>query len=164
MPSAPVSVIADHYDVAVRMGPVEDSELMSRRLAELEMALVASPAYRDRAGVPTASAELFKHDLIVVPPYPTRWRVGDAEVQVTPRFATSCLSAARLAALANLGIARLPLFIVAQDLSNGALVKILPDAKLPRAPATALYPRSATPSTAVRLLIEVLTAPATMTA
>ena len=47
----PVSVIADRYDLAIRMGPVQDSELIGRQLAEVEVALVASPAYCARPGV-----------------------------------------------------------------------------------------------------------------
>lgn len=156
----PVSVIAGRYDLAIRMGPVQDSELIGRRLAEVGMALVASPAYCACAGLPASAAELSRHEVIAVPPYPKRWRVGDAEVPFTPRFATSSLSAARLAALAALGIARLPLFVVAQDLATGGLVRILPGAKLPPSPATALYPRAVTPSTALRLLLQELETPA----
>lgn len=152
----PVSVIADGYDLAIRMGQVRDSELIGRRLADVELALVASAAYCTRAGTPASSADLVRHDVIAVPPYPTRWQVGDSKVAVNRRFATSSLSAARLAVLAELGIARLPLFVVADDLAAGRLVRILPNAPLPRAPATALHPRAVTPSAALRLLIQEL--------
>lgn len=156
----PVSVIADSYDLAIRMGPVQDSELIGHRLAEVELALVASPAYCARAGTPESAAELSRHDVIAVPSDLSRWRVGNADVPVTWRFGTRSLPAARLAALAGLGIARLPLFVVAQDLAAGDLVRILPGAELPRAPATALHPRAVTPSTALRMLIQELEAPA----
>lgn len=156
----PVSVIADRYDLAVRMGHVQDSELMSRRLAEVEVVLVASPAYCARAGRPARAADLSRHDVIAVPSDVARWRVDDAEVALSRRFLTNALPPARLAALADLGIARLPLFVVAEDLAAGDLVRVLPDAVLPRFPATALYPRAVTPSTALRLLLRELEAPA----
>ena len=152
----PVSVIADRYDLVIRMGTVPDSELIGRRLAEVEVVLVASPAYCLRAGTPSRATDLAKHQAITVLTLSTRWQIDEAEVAVRPRFATSSLSAARLAALADLGIARLPLFVVADDLATGELTRILPDAELPRSPATALYPRHITPSTAVRLLIQEL--------
>ena len=159
----PVSVIADRYDLAVRMGSVQDSELVSRRLAEVEVVLVASPAYRDRVGLPASAAALSQQDVVAVPADVARWRIDDADVALSRRFLTSSLSAARLAALGGLGIARLPLFVVAQDLSAGDLLRVLPDVELPRFPATALYPRAVTPSTALRLLLQDLGTSATPT-
>jgi DNA-binding transcriptional LysR family regulator len=156
----PVSVIADRYDLAIRMGPVQDSELIGHRLAEVKLVLVASPAYCARAGVPRSTAELSRHDVIAVPPDSSRWRIGRAEVPVTRRFGTRSLPAARLAALAGLGIARLPLFAVAHDMVVGDLVRVLPGAELPRSPATALHPRAVAPSAALRLLIQELKASA----
>ncbi len=150
---APVSIIAERYDLAIRMGPMQDSELISRRLAEVEVVLVASPAYCARAGVPASPDDLPRFDAIAVPLDVTKWRVADREIGLSRRFATSFLPSARLAALADLGIVRLPLFVVAQDLAAGDLVRVLPDAELPRFPATALYPRAVVPSTAVRLLL-----------
>ncbi len=148
-----VNVIADRYDLVVRMGPVEDSELVSRRLAGLPVALVASPDYVKKAGAPETPAELARHDAIAVPPSLDHWQVGDEEIRVRWRVSTRSLPAARLAALAGLGIARLPTFVVADDLATGALLRMLPEAALPRSPATALYPRAVTPSAALRLLL-----------
>ena len=155
----PVNVIADHYDLVVRMGHVHDSELMSRRLAELEVVLVASPAYAARAGLPDTADALARHDIVAVPANVTRWRVDGWDVSLRRRFVTSAVSAARAAALADLGIARLPLFAVAQDLASGDLVRVLPHADLPRFAATALYPRSVAPSAALRLVLQELADP-----
>ena len=148
-----VRVIADRYDLVVRMGPVEDSELVSRRLAEVPVVLVASPEYVARAGAPATPAELARHDAVAMPPWVDHWRVGHGEVRVRWRISTRSLAAARLAALAGLGIARLPTFVITDDLANGSLIRMLPQAALPRSPATALYPRAVTPSAALRLLL-----------
>ena len=66
------------------------------------------------------------------------------------------MSAVRLALLAGLGIARVPQFVIADDLASGALVRLLPEVPLPLSPATALYPRVATPSAALKTLIKAL--------
>ena len=151
-----VNVIADRYDLVVRMGAIEDSELIGRRLADMPVVLVASPGYCAQAGTPATPAELARHDAVVMPPWLDHWQVGDEAVRVRWRLSTTSLAAARLAALAGLGIARLPAFVVADDLASAALSRILPDAALPRSPATALYPRAAIPSVALRLLLDEL--------
>ena len=148
-----VNVIADRYDLVIRMGPVKDSELIGRRLDELELVLVASPDYCRRAGTPATAAELSRHDRIALSSGQTRWRVGDLDIPITPRFSARSLSAARLAVLAGLGIGRLPLFAVERDIASGELARVLPEVELPRTPATALYPRAVIPSTALRLLL-----------
>ena len=153
----PVNVIADHYDLAVRMGEVADTELMSRRIAELEVVLVASPRYLARASLPETADALARHDIVVTPADVTRWRIDGRDVPLRRRFASSAVSAARLAVMADLGIARLPLFAVAPDLASGDLVRVMPHADLPRFPATALFPRSVAPSAALRLLLRELT-------
>lgn len=150
----PVNVIAEHFDLAVRMGQVEDSELVSRRLADVPIALVAAPSYCARSGVPAVPADLARHEVIAVPPRREQWRIGDEDVRVRGRIRLRSLPAARLAVLAGLGVARLPVFAVADDLATGALVRILPDVVLPPAPATALYPRAVVPSAALRLLLD----------
>ncbi len=155
----PVKIIADHYDLAVRMGHVQDSELMSRRLAELEVVLVAAPAYIARAGLPDTPEALARHDIVVVPAEITRWQIDGRDVLLRRRFVTSAVSSALTAVLAGLGIARLPLFAVALGLASGEVVRVLPHADLPRFPATALYPRSVAPSAALRLLLQQLTEP-----
>ena len=153
-----VNVIADRFDLAIRMGPVEDSDLISRRLADMALAIVAAPGYLERRPAPAKVAELVEHDAIVVLPELDHWQVGDETVRVRWRMSTGSMSAVRLALLAGLGIARLPQFVVADDLASGALVRLLPDVALPRSPATALYPRATTPSTALRVLLEDLRA------
>ena len=149
-----VNVISDRYDMVIRMGSVEDSELVSRRLAEISIFLVASPDYIKRAGAPARPADLTSLEAIIVPVGSEHWHVGGDNVRVKGRVATHSIAVARLAALAGLGIAPIPTFLIADDLAGGALVRVLPQFELPRSPATALYPRAVTPSPALRLLLD----------
>ena len=149
-----VNVICDRYDLVVRMGRVEDSELVSRRLAGLAMVLVASPDYIARAGAPQRPADLSSHDAIITPIGSDHWRVGGQDVRVSGRVTSHSVAAARLAALAGLGVAHVPAFLVVEDLAAKSLVKQLPDFDVPRSQATALYPRAVTPSAGLRLLLD----------
>ena len=94
-----VNVIADGYDLVIRMGAVQDSELIGRRLAEIELIRVASPDYLKRAGRPATPAELAKHEFIALSSGFVRWHVENLDIPITPRFSAHSLSAARLAAL-----------------------------------------------------------------
>jgi len=151
-----VNLIADGYDLVIRMGGVEDSELMGRSLGDVPIVIVAAPGYLERRGVPACASDLSDHDAVVVLPGLDHWQVGAEMVKVRWRLSTGSMSAVRVALLAGLGIARVPEFVVADDLATGALVRLLPDAPLPRATATALYARARTASPAIRKLLEEL--------
>ena len=151
-----VNLIAERIDLAIRMGPMEDSDLISRRLADMPLAIVTAPAYLEQRPPPVTAADLADHDAIVVRPELDHWQVGDSTVRVRWRMSAGSLSATRLALLAGLGIARVPGFVVADALTSGALVRLLPELRLPLAPATAIYPRTTTPSIALKALIEEL--------
>ncbi len=153
-----VNLIADRFDLVIRMGAVEDSNLIGRHLADLEIVIVASPGYLKRRPAPSTIAELVEHDAVVVLPELDHWTVEDETVRIRWRMSTGSMSAVRLAVLAGLGMAHVPKFIVAEDLASGAMVQLLAWASLPRSPATALYPRAATPSAALRLLLAELKA------
>src|SRR5260370_35449889 len=59
-----VDVIREGYDLAVRMGPLRDTELISRKLADLHWILVASPAYLERHGRPETVEDLRSHSCL----------------------------------------------------------------------------------------------------
>ena len=97
--------------------------------------------------------DLKSYDAVIMPVGSDR-HVGGEDVRVKGRMATHSIAVARLAALVGLGIAPIPTFLVADDLAGGALIRVLPEFELPPSPATALYPRAATPSPALRLLLD----------
>ncbi len=151
-----VHLIAERFDLAIRMGPMEDSDLLSRRLADMPLVIVAAPAYLERRPPPNTATDLADHDAIVGRPDLDHWQVGDETVRVRWRMNAGSLSATRLALLAGLGIARVPQFVAADALASGALVRLLPDLPLPPVSATAVYPRATTPSPALKALLEEL--------
>lgn len=131
-----VDATADGYDAVVRHGPLGDSRLTAWRLAPSRRVLVASPGYLARQGAPASPADLNDHRGIF---YTNRgaadWRFagpdGSVIVRSTPALCVNNGDLIRDAALAGLGIALLPLFIVGTEVRSGTLrvidVGIQPD-------------------------------------
>ncbi|WNO54834.1 LysR family transcriptional regulator [Stakelama saccharophila] len=129
---AKIDIVADGFDIALRIADLPDSSLRARRLAPVRIHIVAAPAYLERHGRPRHPAELGEHACFgyTNAPNPLTWHFrgpGGAEVAVRPEGPLRCDSGtAMLPALrAGLGIARLPDFIVGEDLASGTLETIL---------------------------------------
>jgi len=99
------------------------------RLFPVELGLVASPAYLASHGRPQAPGDLARHPGLCLGERRRQvgWRLrGQADpLAITPRLTSSHANVIREAALAGLGIALLPVFIVADDIKNGSLLRIL---------------------------------------
>ena len=121
-----VDAAADGYDAVVRHGAVADSRLVAWRLAPSRRVLVAAPSYLVRAGVPATVTELERHHGIF---YTNRgvadWRFqgADGAVVVRGRVALQVNNGdvMRDAAIAGLGLALLPSFLVADACRSGVL-------------------------------------------
>jgi len=126
-----VDLYAEQIDVAVRMGPLSDSRLMSRKIAEIEAVLSASPRYIEEFGVPKSCAELVHHRCIVfTAPGRDRWPFKTADgslqqVEVAATFTSDSLQCILQLALKGGGIARLADFLVADSIRAGKLVQLL---------------------------------------
>lgn len=132
-----VDNVAGAFDVALRIGNLRDSALVSTRLATSRNVVVASPAYLRAAGAPRTPADLAAHAVLAysLAPAPSRWilrRGGRAEeVRVRPAIEANSSLALRAAALDGLGVARVPLFAVSEELAAGRLLRVLPEWELP---------------------------------
>ncbi|QYE36351.1 LysR family transcriptional regulator [Polymorphobacter sp. PAMC 29334] len=125
-----VDILAEGFDVAVRMGALPDSTLVARRIAPLRLAVLASPEYLARRGVPARPRDLVDHDCIVYTvPNGDIWRFRDGarftSVRITGRFRSDSPEAMRVAALAGHGIAGLPTYMLGSAIEDGALIPLL---------------------------------------
>lgn len=127
-----VDVIDSGYDMIIRVGRLRDSGLYAKKLASDRLVIVATPAYLARAGTPEAPADLVHHDCLhyTLVPMPLEWRFRGTDGQplhVPVRGSLTATDGAvlRAAALAGIGIAVLPSFMVADDLADGRLVPLL---------------------------------------
>lgn len=132
-----LDLIEEGLDVAVRIGALTDSSLLSQRVGEVTRLLVASPAYLARRGTPRTLAELATHDTIVGSSRAgaPEWRFGrGSAVRLTPRLLVNEVEAQLIAIRAGRGIARLLSYQVADDLAAGTLVRLLPKSEPPALP------------------------------
>ena len=126
-----VDLIEEGFDVAFRVGRMDDSSLVARRLGAARLCYAASPDYLRSRGTPEHPSDLSEHDCIALVPQPghSRWPFrgpkGLLLETVSGRVRVNALPMARRAALAGLGIANLPAFACREDLLAGRLVAVL---------------------------------------
>jgi DNA-binding transcriptional LysR family regulator len=129
---ARVDIVAEGFDVALRIAELPDSSLRARRLCTINSYIVAAPDYLAANGTPVHPAQLGEHRLFGYSNVVGPWRFhgpGGAEVSVRAQGPLTANSGEAIlpALVAGLGIARLPEFIVGAALASGALVSILAD-------------------------------------
>ena len=133
-------------DVAIRMAPPRQPELIQRHLMTVHLNIYAAPAYIKRYGLPKTVEELDNHKVIVYgeatrPPVPDTnilMRLGvKGDERRRPSLTVNNVYAIQRAAEAGLGLAALPEFMV-QGTSN--LVRVLPEVEGPRIDAYFVYP------------------------
>lgn len=131
MNDANVDLVQQGIELAVRAGPLTDSDLVARRLVSEPTLLCASPAYLRRYRAPSTVAELDQHRWVIYPPTQRSLTAtrGSQVVEITVKGDIVTDSAAsRLAfVLAGEGIARLPAYDAASPLASGDLVRVLPE-------------------------------------
>ena len=127
-----VDLVEEGYDLAVRIGRLPSSTLISRQVASDHAVLCAAPAYLERHGWPQELADLERHRTIGYTYLATgdRWVFlgpdGEASVRVLPRLRANSGDTCRAAALAGQGIIQQPTFLIGEDLRAGRLLPILP--------------------------------------
>lgn len=158
-----VNLVADGFDMAIRLGIMSDSTLKSRKIGTFERALVAAPAYLESIDPPTTPQDLPRCDFVLLDMLPEKFvleRDGQ-EVTVQPeqsRVLVNTISGARSAILAGLGMQKLPLSEVGADLAAGRLMEVLPEWSLPTFNIYAVWPESSRRGTLVGLLLDHLLA------
>ena len=128
-----VDLIEEGFDIGVRIRKLEDSALVSRRLAPSRRVLAAAPDYLARRGAPQRLEDLAEQDCLIYA-YQAEgalWRLsgpdGKREVKVAGRLRANNGEALLAAAVGGAGIAFLPTFICGDALRNGRLARVLPD-------------------------------------
>lgn len=157
-----VDLVDDGYDLAVRIGSLPNSSLVSRKLASTRLVLCASPAYLKKRGRPKKPADLIEHAVLAYSLLATgdHWELegpgGKVKVLVRPVMRTNSGDTCRAAALKGQGIILQPSFLVEEDLRSGALVEFMPQYRSAEFGIYAVYPSRQYVSAKVRLLIEFL--------
>ncbi|MGE4334857.1 MAG: LysR family transcriptional regulator [Pigmentiphaga sp.] len=128
-------LVAGHFDFAIRIGRLNDSTLLARRLGDIPRVVCASPGYLERHGVPQTPEALRDHAILGYSQVGASrlWTFHDGAGRPyvaptpAPRISANNGEVIRDAAIQGLGLAVLPSFIVAAALANGDLAQVLTD-------------------------------------
>jgi DNA-binding transcriptional LysR family regulator len=151
-------VVRDGYDAAYRVGYTDQNSLVSRTLAHLEMAVVASPSFKAAHGKVTIDklANLpFARYSIGGRPYPVRFTDG-TEFIPTGRLELDTATAIHQAAKSGAGLAYIIKLIVREDLARGSLVEVVPSASLKRIPFQVLHALGRMPTQRLQVFTDFL--------
>lgn len=125
-----VDLVSEPFDVAIRMGESENSQLIARALASLTPHLYASPGYLERSGEPSKPADLERHACLSILKAGS-WTLRDgkrsATVSVGGRFTLNSVGMSRRLATLDMGIVLMPEEVVADELASGKLRRIMPE-------------------------------------
>lgn len=160
-----VNPLENGADLTLRIGPLEDSSLVARRLRDYRRIVCAAPDYLGRRGAPAQPADLVAHDCLHYSNIALKdeWSFGDAgshglaaRVEVSGPLCANNGDLLCKAAVAGLGICALPEFIVAGDIESGRLRPILIDYPAPRLTLWALWPSRRYVPAKVRVFVDFL--------
>lgn len=153
-----VDLITEGYDCAIRLGFLQDSKLVARRVGPIYGTVVASPGYIREHGAPETPEELLGHEALMQGTDPWQLMDGDKVITVRPRgrFKADNGTALVSAALSGLGIAYLPNGLIDDYVNCGALVPVMTRYPIPPAGAYVVRPPGPHPAKNVRILADLL--------
>ncbi|TKB03234.1 LysR family transcriptional regulator [Alteromonas portus] len=153
-----LDIVEQGLDLAIRIGKLEDSTLVAKKLATRHLFVCGSRDYFKEQGQPRSIEELKEHSLLVgSQPY---WRLFiDNKIQSIPvqgRVRYNSGNALCSAAVAGLGIAQLPGFYVRKALASGQLIELFPEYKDKQEAIWAVFPSNRNVAPKIRLLVDFL--------
>ncbi|MFC5474942.1 LysR family transcriptional regulator [Paraherbaspirillum soli] len=157
-----VDLIEEGFDLAIRIGRLQDSNLVTRKIAPARLLLCASPAYLEQHGTPQQPSDLERHTCLTyaysMPGDEWRLQRDGKTHTVRIKGGLHCNNGdlLRAAALGGMGIIRQPTFIIGDDIRNGRLVPLLTDYHGPELAIHAVYPSRQHLSAKVRTFVDFL--------
>ena len=151
-----VRLVEEGFDLAVRVGPLDDSSLTARSLGGGRRYYVASPRYLAQEGDPTV-ARLARTRIIGLSARET-WQLGGKAIKVAPWLVVDDPRVACAAAVAGAGVARLPVLACGPELRAGQLRTVFNGCVADEMPVHVVYLRRQYLLPPVRLLIDALVA------
>jgi len=154
-------ISGESLDLAIRIGQLEDSRLVARRIATDSRVLVASTGYLDRYGLPAHPTDLLHHNCLHYTRFrsPQRWRFQRGEenlsIAVDGNLRADYGLALTMAAEEGLGIVQTSRSIVSEALTNGRLCEVLNEWSLPEIGVYAVTPSREVPAR-IKALVDFL--------
>jgi len=158
-----VDLLREGYDVALRAGTELEPGLVARTIARTSAVAVAAPSYLATHGTPTKARDLRSHKCLVgfmrggLPQ--THWpKAAGGKISIEGSFASNDITLLMDAAVRGLGIAFLPMLLVATPLERGALVRVLPELIHAESRVAVVYQEKELLPPQVRAFIDVIVA------
>jgi DNA-binding transcriptional LysR family regulator len=156
-----VDLIGERFDAAIRIGALQDSSLVARRIAPVRATVVASPDYLARRGRPETPDDLTRHECLIYagqtnPVWPFESGKRRFSLRPSGRLRSDSGEAILQWAIAGLGIAYLPSFLLSDAVEQGSLVPLLQAYPGPEFGIFVVRPAGAHVPGKVRVLIDAL--------
>jgi len=141
-----LNLVSEGLDIAVRAGRLESSSLVARKIGTLQVELYASPAYAERARLPSNLSELGRHKIVAVGARDGKisWELegprGAESVELACRIGCDDYGFVRATLVAGGGIGLIPRMIAASEVATGRLVRVLPEYGVSGAALYVIYP------------------------
>jgi DNA-binding transcriptional LysR family regulator len=160
----PVDLAAESFDLAIRLAAaIDTASYVVRKLGTSTPVLCASPLYVKKHGTPASLADIPRHTLISIAPRQPEitWSFADeaaniVSLPVTPRVHVNNTWLMREMCLQGAGIAMLPWFLVARDLQENTLIRLLPDMAPRPLDVCVIMPRGSPATPKVRAFLDIL--------
>lgn len=161
-----IDLVEEGVDLSVRLGELQDSSLIARRLTGTQFSVVGAPSYFAKHGKPKRIDDLAAHDCLAFTYLETRlarpWRFidGGVEKTFTPQGTMSFSDGAAVcdAAIAGYGLAQLQGYFADALIATGALVAVLEKFRPELEPAWLVYPQTRHLSPKVRVFVDFMAA------
>jgi DNA-binding transcriptional LysR family regulator len=154
-------LIEERIDVALRIGQLENSSLMSKRVGQVRRIVVASPDYLKKHGTPRRPVDLLRHQAVFFTNHAsvTAWTfqrkdLTQQKIKVPSRLEVNQAEAAIVLARKGKGLARILSYQVAPELKEGSLVRVLKAYEMPPVPVQLVYPSARLLAPRVRAFLD----------
>ncbi|WP_261845113.1 LysR family transcriptional regulator [Aliamphritea ceti] len=142
-----VDVVSEGFDLVIRVGKLEDSNLISKRLGSGHAGMFAAESYLQKHGAPHVLEDLHQHRILVMSDAHNvlNWRMENDSgeqyaLNVSPNIQINDLTSLTTLVAGGGGIACLPTYLVRKQVESGQLRRILPEWRTPELSVYMLYP------------------------
>jgi DNA-binding transcriptional LysR family regulator len=157
---SPRDLLRDGFDLALRIGTLEDSGHRTRRLGAMQRVLVATPAFLAEHALRARTSEIERLPFVHLASRPAKVNLTkngqDRALRFVPSFSVDSAGAIRGLVLVGAGVGTLPLVMVREDLAAGRLAEVLPGWRVEPVHVHAVWPISAVRATLTHRFVEFL--------
>jgi DNA-binding transcriptional LysR family regulator len=157
-----IDVVAEGFDLAIRIAELEDSSLIARKIAPCNRVFCASPDYLNRYGTPKVPQDLAIHQCLIYSNdlKPDTWILhgpnGTESIKVNGPICADNGDILKSATVSGLGVSLLPTFIAGPDLGSGRLTQVLADYCPPEISVYVVFPSRRYLSAKVKTFVDFL--------